>query len=470
MNEEYLHLVNRRAFLNRSAQGLGAVALGSLLAPARSMGSTNTLPGSIQHHAARAKYVIHLCMAGGASHLETLDYKPVLKKYDGQAMPESYTQGKPIAQLQGRALKILGPQHEFKPHGQSGLEISSILPHMASVADDLCVVRSMYTDQINHDPAHTVFNTGTSLPGRPSMGSWVNYAIGSACEDLPGYVVMTSVGGGQSQPIASRQWHSGFLPSRFQGVKFNAAGAPVNYITNPQGVSGQRQTDVYGAIRALNQQAQAQFNDPEITTRISQYELAAKMQLSVPGLMDVSQEPQHVIDMYGCKPGDGSYASNCLLARRLVERGVRFVQLYHRGWDHHSGVKNGTGAVAKLVDQSTAALITDLKQRGLLDDTLIIWGGEFGRTPMAQGSGRDHHIQGYSMCLAGGGVAAGTTYGATDELGYAAEKDPVHVRDLHATMLHQLGIDHNQLSVKFQGLDVRLTGVEKAHVIKPIIA
>lgn len=468
MNKELLHLINRRAFLNRSAGSIGAVALGSLLDPRLLRAAPK--PGSIQHHAAKAKYVIHLCMAGGASHLETFDYKPVLAKHDGKPMPESYTKGKPIAQLQGRQLKILGPQHEFKKHGKGGVEVSNILPHIAGVADDLCVIRSLSTDQINHDPAHTVFNTGTSLPGRPSMGSWVNYAIGSECDDLPGYVVMTSVGGGQSQPIASRQWHSGFLPSRFQGVKFNSAGAPVNYIENPKGVSLNRQRDVYHAITQLNQQAQQQFNDPEITTRISQYELAAKMQLSVPGLMDVSQEPQHIIDMYGCKPGDGSYASNCLLARRLVERGVRFVQLYHRGWDHHGSVKNGTAVTAKLVDQGTAALITDLRQRGLLEDTLIIWGGEFGRTPMAQGSGRDHHIQGYSMFMAGGGVKGGTTYGATDELGYNAEKDPVHVRDLHATMLHQLGIDHTRLTVKFQGLDSRLTGVEKARVVKPILS
>ena len=468
MNKELLHLINRRAFLNRSAQSIGAVALGSMLEPLHA--ATALPPGSIQHHAAKAKYVIHLCMAGGASHLETFDNKPVLKKYDGQAMPESYTKGKPIAQLQGKALKVMGPQHEFAKHGKGGVEVSSILPHIAGVADELCVIRSMQTDQINHDPAHTVFNTGTSLPGRPSMGSWVNYAIGSECQDLPGYVVMTSVGGGQSQPIASRQWHSGFLPSQHQGVKFNAAGAPVNYINNPPGVSQGRQLDVYNAITALNHQAQQQFGDPEITTRISQYEMAAKMQLSVPGLMDASQEPKHVIDMYGCTPGDGSFASNCLLARRLVERGVRFVQLYHRGWDHHGGVKNGTAAVAKLVDQGTAALITDLKQRGLLEDTLIIWGGEFGRTPMAQGSGRDHHIQGYSTFLAGGGIKGGTTYGATDELGYNAEQDPVHVRDLHATMLHQLGIQHDRLTVKFQGLDSRLTGVEKAHILKPILA
>ena len=292
MNKELLPLINRRAFLNRGAGSIGAVALGSLLDPRLLRAAPK--PGSIQHHAEKAKYVIHLCMAGGASHLETFDYKPVLAKHDGKPMPESYTKGKPIAQLQGRQLKILGPQHEFKKHGKGGVEVSNILPHIAGVADDILALAALSTDQINHDPAHTVFNTGTSLPGRPSMGSWVNYAIGgNECDDLPGYVVMTSVGGGQSQPIASRQWHSGFLPSRFQGVKFNSAGAPVNYIENPKGVSLNRQRDVYHAITRLNQQAQQQFNDPEITTRISQYELAAKMQLGVPGLMMFHGAPTH---------------------------------------------------------------------------------------------------------------------------------------------------------------------------------
>ena len=465
MQDDFLHLINRRAFLNRSAGSVGVAALASL------MGGT-ALAASIRgrHHQPKAKAVIHLCMAGGASHLETFDHKPVLAARHGQPMPESVTKGKPIAQLQGKALKIMGPQHPFAKHGKGGIEIASILPHIAEVADDLCVIRSLHTDQINHDPAHTVFNTGTSLPGHPSMGSWVNYAIGSESRDLPGYVVMTSVGGGQSQPIASRQWHSGFLPSRFQGVKFNASGDPVNYVSNPPGVTDSRQRDVYDAVNAINALTEAEWRDPEVSTRVSQYELAARMQLSVPGLMDVSQEPKEVLEMYGCSPGDGSYASNCLLARRLVERGVRFVQLYHRGWDHHGGVKGGTANTAKLVDKGTAALIKDLKQRGLLDSTLIIWGGEFGRTPMAQGSGRDHHIQGYSMFMAGGGIRGGMTYGATDELGYHAAENPVHVRDLHATMLHQLGLDHERLTVKFQGLDSRLTGVEKAKVLKPLIA
>lgn len=464
--QELLHLVNRRAFLSRSVHGLGAMALGSLVHPAR---AAKLAPGSIQHHEPKAKYVIHLCMAGGASHLETFDHKPKLTELNGQPMPESFTKGKPIAQLQGKALKVMGPQHEFSKHGKSGIEVSNILPHIAGQADDLCVIKSMMTDQINHDPAHTVFNTGTSLPGRPSMGSWINYALGSECDDLPGFVVMTSVGGGQSQPIASRQWHSGFLPSRFQGVKFNSSGAPVNYINNPAGVNRERQMDVYGAIDSLNQQAFDQFGDPEITTRISQYELAARMQMSVPGLMDTSQEPQHVLEKYGCQPGDGSFASNCLLARRLIERGVRFIQLYHRGWDHHGSVKSGTEKTAQLVDRGTAALIQDLKDRDLLKNTLIIWGGEFGRTPMAQGSGRDHHIQGYSTVLTGGGIRGGMSYGNTDELGYSAVENPVHVRDLHATILNQLGINHHRLTVRFQGLDVRLTGVEEARVIKDIV-
>jgi hypothetical protein len=421
------------------------------------------------HHPARVKRVIHLCMAGGPSHLETFDYKPLLAELNGKPMPESVTAGQPIAQLQGKALNVMGPQHEFTPRGQSGLLMSSVFEHLGAVADDMCVVKSMHTEQINHDPAHTFFNTGTAISGRPSMGSWVLYGLGSETQDLPGYIVLTSEGGGQAQPISSRQWHSGFLPSRYQGVQMHATGNPVHYVGNPAGVGVSQQRDIVDAVSRINSIRNQELQDPEITTRLAGYEMAFRMQASVPELTDMSDEPQHVIDKYGCTPGDGSFASNCLLARRLAERGVRFIQLYHRGWDHHGGVKAGVATTAKLVDQATTALVLDLKQRGMLDDTLLVWGGEFGRTPMAQGSGRDHHIKGFSLWMAGGGIPGGTTYGATDEFGYNAVENKVHVRDFHATMLHMLGIDHHRLSYKFQGLDFRLTGVEEARVVKELL-
>ncbi|WP_430452443.1 DUF1501 domain-containing protein [Rhodopirellula europaea] len=452
----------RRTFLKRA--GVGSVALASMLNESTSLASEGI------HHPPRIKRVIHLCMAGGPSHLETFDYKPELARLDGQPMPESLTKGQPIAQLQNRALRVLGPQHAFAKHGNSGLEISSVLPHLSKMADDLCVVKSMHTEQINHDPAHTFFNTGTAISGRPSMGSWVLYGLGAETQDLPGFIVLTSEGGGQSQPISSRQWHSGFLPSRVQGVQMHASGNPVHYVGRPAGVNHSQQRDIVDAVARINMHRNESLHDPEIATRISAYEMAFRMQTSVPELTDMSDEPDHIVKMYGCKPGDGSFGSNCLMARRLAERGVRFIQLYHRGWDHHGGVKRGTEKTGSLVDQGSAALIQDLKQRGMLDDTLIVWGGEFGRTPMAQGDGRDHHIKGFSICLAGGGIKGGTSYGATDEFGYNAVKNPVHVRDFHATMLHMLGIDHNRFTYKFQGLDFKLTGVEEAHVVDGILS
>ena len=329
----------------------------------------------------------------------------------------------------------------------------------------------MWTEQINHDPAHTIMNTGSIITGRPSMGSWLTYGLGAETQDLPGFVVMMSSGrGGQNQPIANRQWSAGMLPSKFQGVKFNSIGDPVLYVRNPPGVSNDMQKDSIDAVNRLNQKQYAAIEDPEIQTRISQYEMAFRMQASVPDLMDMSKEPASVLDLYGAKPGDGSFASNCLLARRLAERGVRFIQLYHRDWDHHGGVKDGIAAKAQEVDLPTAALITDLKQRGMLDETLIVFGGEFGRTPMSQGGdGRDHHIKGFSYFLAGGGIKRGITYGATDDLGYAAVENPVSVHDFHATMLHLLGVNHLRMTVKYQGLDVRLTGVS-GEVVKNILA
>ena len=468
----------RRSFLGTST-GLGTAALASLMNPrlfaaekstpttGHSMGVVNPL-----HFPAKAKRVIFLCMAGGPSHLESFDYKPKLAELDGKPMPDSFTAGQPIAQLQGQTLRCLGPLTKFRKHGESGQEISDFFPHTAKLADDLCIIRSLHTDQINHDPAHTVMNTGTSISGRPSMGSWVNYGLGSECEDLPGFVVLTSEGGRNPQPISSRQWHSGFLPSRFQGVEFRSGGDPVHYVKNPNGVTTKQQRDVVETVNALNRVRNEVVDNPEIATRISQYELAFRMQASVPGLMDISGESQETLDMYGTQGADGSYAANCLLARRLAERGVRFIHLYHRGWDHHGDLVSYMNTCCGLTDKPTAALLTDLKQRGMLDDTLIIWGGEFGRTPMFQGKGkkpgRDHHIRGFSMWMAGGGIKGGTTHGATDDLGYNAVENIVHINDLHATMLHQLGIDHKRLAVRQQGLDFRLTGVA-GNVVREIL-
>ncbi|MEM1295122.1 MAG: DUF1501 domain-containing protein [Verrucomicrobiota bacterium] len=460
---------SRRNFLGQSGLSLGSAALAGLLGRDARAVPRHGMP----HFAAKAKRVIFLCMAGGPSHLETFDYKPKLDELNGKAMPESFTKGQPIAQLQGQALKVQGHLTKFKRHGQSGQLISDYLPWTAKMADEIAVVRSMVTEQINHDPAHTFMNTGTVISGRPSMGSWVTYGLGSETKDLPGFVVLTSVGGRNPQPIASRQWSAGFLPSRFQGVEFNSTGDPVHYVRNPKGVTANQQAELIRTINQLDQKRNAVVTNPEIDTRIAAYEMAFRMQTSVPGLMDISQEPQHALDLYGAQPGDGSYASNCLLARRLAERGVRFIHLYHRGWDHHGDLAKYMGICSGLTDRPTWALLTDLKERGLLDDTLVIWGGEFGRTPMFQGkggAGRDHHIKGFSMWMAGGGIKGGISHGETDELGYHAVNDVVHVRDLHATMLHQLGIDNGEFSFPFQGLDMRLTGVEKAKVIRQLIA
>src|SRR5829696_1478806 len=374
---------NRRSFLGQSLAGLGTFGLANLLNPSLFADArAEKWPGAIKpHHKPRIKRVIWLCMAGGPSHLETLDPKPTLAKMNGQPMPESITKGQPIAQLQGAKLNCLGPQHPFQKCGKSGIEISTIFPHLATVADDLCVVRSMKTEAINHDPAHTFMNTGTTISGRPSMGSWAWYGLGAETDSLPGFVVMMSTGrSGQMQPIAARQWHSGFLPSQFQGVEFRSKGDPVLYVGSPAGVTKNRQRDVVDASQALNKLFDKQADDPEIATRISQYEMAFRMQTSVPELMDLSKETKETLDLYGTKGGDGSFAANCLLARRLAERGVRLIQLYHRDWDHHGNVKNDIKLKAEEVDRPAYALLTDLKQRGMLDETLVIFGGEFGRT------------------------------------------------------------------------------------------
>jgi Protein of unknown function (DUF1501) len=466
--------LSRRAFLGRSSAGLGALALTTLLKP-DVLGAAETARGTHgvvepRHHTPKAKRVIYLYMAGGPSHLETFDHKPKLVQLHGQPMPESFTKGQPIAQLQGQKLNCFAPQWAFKKCGKSGVEISEIFPHLATVADEMCVLRSMKTEAINHDPAHTFMNTGTLISGRPSMGSWAWYGLGCDTDNLPGFVVLISTGrSGQQQPISARQWHSGFLPSRFQGVEFRSKGDPVLYVKSPRGVDDGRQKDVVEAVRELNQLQAGVVDDPEIATRVAQYEMAFKMQTSVPQLLDLSDEPQRVLELYGTKGADGSFAANCLLARRLAERGVRFIQLYHRDWDHHGAIKEHMKGTAAEVDRGAAALITDLKQRGLLDETLVVYGGEFGRTPMAQGNGRDHHIKGFSIWLAGGGIKGGLTHGATDELGYNAAEDVVTVHDLHATLLYLLGVDHKRLTFKFQGRDFRLTDVH-GNVVKKILA
>ena len=475
-NHDFAQQVNRRTFLSRGSAGLGLVALNSLINPRllaaaqasmASKGVVNPLD-----FPPKAKRIIFLYQAGGPSHLETFDYKPKLAALNGTPMPESMTKGQQIAQLQGEKLVCFGPTHAFKRFGQSGQMLCELFPRMGSIIDETCVIHSMWTEQINHDPAHTFMNTGSIITGRPSMGSWVLYGLGAEADNLPGFVVLVSQGkGGQMQPIAARQWSAGILPSKFQGVKFNSVGDAVLYIQNPAGISKEMQLDSIQAINALNGLETDVLRDPEIQTRIAQYEMAFKMQASVPGLLDMSNEPAQMLDLYGARPGDGSFAYNCLLARRLAERGVRFIQLYHRDWDHHNDVKNNVVYKAEEVDKPTAALITDLKQRGMLDDTLVIWGGEFGRTPMSQGgSGRDHHIKGFSFLVAGGGIKKGLAYGATDDLGYAAVENPVSVHDFHATMLYLLGIDASKLAVKYQGLDVRLTGPQGGNVVRDIIA
>ena len=456
----------RRTFLGRTAQGIGGLALASLLNPALLAAAATrkdkwTGAALPLDYPQKAKRVIWLSMAGGPSHLEMFDYKPKLAQMHGEPMPQSFTDGKQIAQLQGQKLICFGPQHGFKKFGRNGTEVCELFPHIGSVIDDICLIRSMTTEAINHDPAHMFMNTGSQIAGRPSMGAWTTYGLGSVADELPGFVVLTSLGkGGQNQPIAARQWAAGLLPSRFQGVHLRGKGDPVLYLGTPAGVTHAQQKDVVDAINKINAKYDTIVDDPEIATRIVQYEMAFKMQTSVPELMDIKPEGAKTLELYGCQPGDGSFASNCLLARRLAERGVRFIQLYHKDWDHHGAVKEGIKFKAEEIDRACMALITDLKQRGMLEDTLIVWAGEFGRTPMSQGGdGRDHHNSGFSIWMCGGGVKPGIVFGATDELGYAAIENPVDVHDLHATMLRLLGIEHTKLSVKFQGLDVRLTGI-----------
>jgi hypothetical protein len=476
-----LTTIQRRTFLARAGLSLGGAALGGLLARDGLAATVATAAagrhsGAVYplHHPPKAKSVIFLCLAGGPSHLETFDPKPVLARLDGEQMPESVTAGQPIAQLQGHKLVCLGPRKGFTRRGECGTEVSDYLPLLGSLADRYAIVRSMVTEQINHDPAHTFMNCGTALSGRPSMGAWVTYGLGSEADDLPGFVVMTSKMGRSPQPIAARQWHSGFLPGQFQGVEFATSGPPVHYVTNPPGVSPNHQRDLVDTVAALERHRLATLADPEIATRIQQYELAFRMQASVPSLADLSGETAETLALYGAQPGKATVGTNCLMARRLVERGVRFVHLYHSDWDHHGTIQSLMDEICPPTDRAAAGLLIDLERRGLLDETLVVIGGEFGRTPMGQGKkgdvGRDHHIKGFSMVLAGGGIRGGVVHGETDDFGYNAVKDVVHVRDLHATMLHLLGIDHMRFTFEYQGLDARLTGVEPAAPVKAILA
>lgn len=462
----------RRTFLSHSFAGIGGLALASMLPAPTACAGDRPWPAipSLPHFAPKAKRIVHLCMAGGPSHLESLDPKPELDRIDGQAFPESFTAGEQLAQLQGAQLKARKSFVKFKKWGESGVEMSELFPHIGAHMDDLCVIRSMVTEQINHDTAHAFMNTGSIIKGRPCMGSWLLYGLGAETENLPGYVVMTSSGPG-AQPVSARQWSAGVLPSKYQGVAFQSTGAPVHYIGNPDGVCQSTQRQVIDEIQRMNGLLSKRKVDPEIDTRIAQYEMAFRMQTAVPELTDTASESKQTLDNYGIqKSGDGSYASNCLMARRLLERGVRFVQLYHRSWDHHGGLEKNFPIAAKATDQPTAALLQDLKDRDLLKDTLVIWGGEFGRTPMAQGSGRDHHINAFSLWMAGAGIKGGMAYGATDELGYRSVENVVSVHDLHATMLHLFGVDHDRLRVQFQGLDLKLTGVEPSRVVTDILS
>ena len=463
-----LRRITRRHFFEQASFGIGGLALASLV-------------GDVAHAQTRglqfppkAKRVIYLFMAGAPSQIDLFDPKPALVEHDGQDIPEEFVKGERFAFIKGRP-KLLGSPFRFQKHGRSGAEISELLPHLAQVADDITIVRSMQTTQFNHAPAQIFMNTGHQVIGRPSLGSWLSYGLGSESKDLPAFVVLLS---GENNPDGGKScWGSGFLPTVHQGVEFRSGADPVLFVSNPPGVGAEGRAATIAAINDLNRLHQLEVADPEIQTRIAAYELAYRMQTSVPELTDLSKEPASIHELYGTEPGKASFANNCLLARRLVERGVRFIQLYHRGWDTH-GNSLGEDIVEKLphlcrqTDRAVYALLTDLKQRGLLDDTLVVWGGEFGRTPMNEarnGSkflGRDHHPRAFTMWLAGGGIKPGVTIGRTDDLGYNVVEDPIDVHDLHATMLRLLGIDHEQLTYKFQGRSFRLTDVEGAVVTK----
>ncbi len=472
--------LNRRVFLRRSAGALGTAALGSLFASENSnKADIGGLP-NFPNFPAKAKRIIYLFQSGAPSQMDLFDPKPKMVSQRGIDLPASIRNGQRLTTMTSgqKSFPIAPSIFKFDKHGQSGAELSELMPNIAGVADELCIVRSMFTEAINHDPAITFVQTGSQLAGRPSIGSWLSYGLGSNNHDLPAYVVLTSFGTGRrdDQPLYDRLWSSGFLPTQHQGVKFRNKGDAVLYLSNPAGIDRMMRRAQLDELSALNTHDFQQSGDPETQTRISQYEMAFRMQMSVPDLLDFSKEPQHVLDDYGPDvKTPGTYAANCLLARRLAERDVRFIQLFHMGWDHHGGLPNAIKGQCRDTDQPTAALIKDLKQRGLLDDTLIVWGGEFGRTIYSQGAltetnyGRDHHPRCYSIFMAGAGVKKGQTYGATDEYCYNITQDPVHVHDLNATIMHLLGIDHERLTYRFQGRDYRLTDIH-GNVVKGLLA
>ncbi len=472
------HDVTRRHFFGRCAVGLGAIALNQMLqeegfAAGPKIDPANPMDPRVPPLPAKAKNVIYLFMAGGPSQLDLFDEKPKLAELTGKAPPASLMQGKRFAFLKGNET-LLGTKRKFSRQGQCGMNLSELLPHHQKIADDACWLQGMTTDVFNHGPAKLFMNTGFQAPGRPAMGAWANYGLGSASRDLPGFVVLQS--GPRGPRGGNSLWSSGFLPTSFQGVPFRSAGDPILNLRSPSGLTPERERGFYDTVAALNRARLDEVGDPEIMTRINAYEMACRMQTSAPELMELQKESPETLALYGAEPGKPSFANNCLLARRLVERGVRFVQLYHTDWDHHGDQNNNLSDAiekrCKEVDQSAVALVLDLKQRGLLEDTLVIWGGEFGRTPMGENRatlGRDHHIDAFTMWMAGGGVKKGTIFGATDELGFGVVENKVHVHDLHATILHLLGFDHEKLTYRFQGRDFRLTDVHGT-VVKQILA
>ncbi len=470
--------LTRRAFLTGSSTGVGLMALGSLLNQNRTFASNGPAPGAslqLLHRPAKAKRVIYVFQSGAPSHLDLFDSKPKLREMTGEELPPSIRMGQRITGMTaGQAvLKCVGSAHPFKPYGKNGVEMSELLPNIGSIVDDIALIRTMHVDAINHDPAVTFIATGNQQPGRPTMGAWLSYGLGSDNENLPAYVVLTSGGGGQ--PLQARYWGNGFLPGNHQGVQFRSQGDPVLYVSNPPGLSATARRQLIDSMQELNRKQLGKLGDPAITTHIENYELAFRMQTSVPELMDISKEPKDVLESYGAEPGKASFANNCLLARRLAERGVRFIQLCHRDWDHHGGLPEGIKNQTRNTDKPSAALIKDLKQRGLLDDTLVIWGGDFGRTAYSQGEitktnfGRDHHPRCFSLWMAGGGIKPGMVLGKTDDFGYNIVEDPVNFHDLHTTMLHLLGIDHKQLTYRFEGRDYRLTDIH-GDLVKPLLA
>ncbi|MEX2285617.1 MAG: DUF1501 domain-containing protein [Planctomycetaceae bacterium] len=471
MDRTDLLATQRRWFLQQCGVGLGAIALRQLMGQeAEGATPTGADPFAVKqpHYHGKAKNVIFLFMAGGPSQFEMFDYKPKLAELDGTLPPPELIKDYRAAFITPNS-KFLGPKYKFAKHGQCGAELSELLPHLATVVDDISIVRSMVTDAFNHAPGQILMNTGAQQFGRPSMGAWVTYGLGSESRDLPAYVVFSS--GKKGPSGGSSNWGSGFLPTMYQGVQFRTSGEPVLYLSNPPGVDADVARESLAAISRLNRRRYDVVGDPEIATRINSFEMAFRMQASTPGLMDLSTEPKHVLDMYGVEPGKPSFVNNCLLARRLVERGVRFVQLFHEAWDQHGNLVKDLAKNCHDTDQACAALIKDLKQRGLLDSTLVIWGGEFGRTPMVQGGsdGRDHHPNSFTMWLAGGGAKPGVSYGATDEFGFNAVENRVHVHDLHATVLHLLGFDHTRLTYRYQGRDFRLTDVH-GKIVEGIVA